>query len=135
LDTGNDEPPELDETIFNVLQSLGAPTLHMQATRHLPFLLRTVRRGFTHRCAIVGVPSTPSPPPKVVKVVFRLDGHSASLGRMLSWKCPICELHGEFVNKVMLGKHLEWDHDVRVTWEGTDEVRLVSVFTMNQDLG
>jgi hypothetical protein len=133
-DTGADEPAETDEVILEALDSLGAPTLRMQATRRLPFLLRTLRHGFAHRCAIVGIPATPNPPAKVIKVVFRLDERCAYLGRMMGWKCPVCELHGAFENRATLGKHLEWDHgEVRVMWEETDEACSISIFVGTGD--
>jgi hypothetical protein len=114
--------------ILDALESLSLSSIRLQATRRLPFLLRTLRRGFAQRCALVGVVTTPKKPSNVVKVVFRRSKKRAYVGQMASWKCPVCYLHTRFANRAMLEKHLEWDHsEVDVLWEEVDEVSLSNI--------
>ena len=112
------------EEIILALESLSLASLRMRATGRLPLLLRTLRRGFMHRCKLLGVPTAPCPLNGVIEVVYQ-RGDACSSERVTSWKCPVCELHRAFLNRDMLQKHMTWDHqEVDVLWEETNEVQL-----------
>jgi hypothetical protein len=120
-----DDDEEPSEEIIAAIETLSLSSLRLQATKRLPFLMRTLRRGFEDRCRLAGVRTARRGPPRgITKVVFRRGEWHEYVGKMSAWKCPVCELHGEFANREMLGRHLDWDHEeVRVGWEEVDEVR------------
>ena len=111
-----DEAPQ--DAIIEAMESLSLSSIRMQATNRLPFLLRTFRRGFASRCKLVGVSTKPDPPTTAVRVIYRRGEGCEYAAKMASWKCPICGFHTAFANRLVLGKHLEWDHqNVEVLWE------------------
>lgn len=124
------------ENLIVALEALILPSLRMQKTRQLPFLLRNLRRGFAYRCSLVDVLIKPAmhTVPSDVRVIFRLmsDGsvseehkecsHEYTIS-LNSWTCPICDFHGSFRSQTMLQKHLEWDHsEAEVHWTHDSEV-------------
>lgn len=95
--------------------------------RQLPFLLRNLRKGFRTLCQTAGVSTKHSFPQGGVNIWYSVGangGHRYKSAMKVGWVCPLCEFHGVFENKYMLGKHLEWDHrEVTVSWQN-DEVGL-----------
>ncbi|TFY79293.1 hypothetical protein EWM64_g4721 [Hericium alpestre] len=112
----------LDTSADALIAAVEALTLHgMEKTRTLPFLPRTVRKGFTLRCERKGIPMTPAAPPKqTINVICQRedeDDDAAFRGEMMEWLCPLCSFHGSFATRSMLTAHLQWDHpEVHFEW-------------------
>ena len=124
--------------LIAALEALVLPSLRMQETGQLPFLLRNLRRGFVDRCFTLGVPTKQAVTPKSplnVRVIFRLLAPNAVVAddesysdeyqiRMGSWSCPVCSLHGDFGTQTLLQKHIEWDHpEIKSRWAHDNRVR------------
>ena len=123
--------------LITALEFLMLPSLQMQKTGQLPFLLRNLRRAFVYRCRLLGISTKPnafSNEPLKIWLIFRLRTNVAVLEGpqgysdehqtcMTSWSCPLCDLHGCFETQVMLQKHIKWDHsEVRTKWMHDNEV-------------
>jgi hypothetical protein len=130
-------PDSPSNKLVAALEVLTLPSLRMQKTGQLPFLLRNLRRGFADRCLLLGMPtkaSVHSDKPLEVHLVFRLQtsgvvvddagGYSDEYKtRMTSWNCPLCDLHGAFGTQAMLQRHIEWDHfEIKTKWIYDNEV-------------
>jgi hypothetical protein len=111
-----------NELLFAV-KHLSYDTLRLQKAKRLPFLRRSLRKGFLGRCLQNGVNTHGHklPNPRVT-VVYRLnttvdEPPDEYVAHTASWLCPLCELHGRFGTREMLQKHLWWDHrEVDVVW-------------------
>lgn len=128
-------PASPSNNLVSALEGFTLSSLRMQKTGQLPFLLRNLRRGFTDRCQLLGIPVEPavhSDKPLEIHLTFRLQTRSVVSEdatysdeyqtRMTSWTCPLCDLHGKFKNHSMLQKHIEWDHsEINMRW-AYDEV-------------
>src|ERR1700683_3453206 len=55
-----DRPTSPSNDLIAALEVLTLPSLRMQKTGQLPFLLRNLRRGFAGRCHQLGIPTKPS---------------------------------------------------------------------------
>ena len=123
--------------LIAALEFLMLPSLRMQKTGQLPFLLRNLRRAFVYRCRLLGISTKPtafSDEPLKIWLIFRLQTNGAVLEGpqgysdehrtcMTSWSCPLCDLHGRFETQAMLQKHIEWDHSaVGTRWMHDNEV-------------
>jgi len=123
--------------LISALEFLVLPSLRMQKTGQLPFLLRNLRRTFVYRCRLLGISTKPtafSDESLKIWLIFRLQTNGAVLEGpqgysdehqtcMTSWSCPLCDLHGRFETQVMLQKHIEWDHsEVGTRWMHDNEV-------------
>jgi hypothetical protein len=126
-----ERPASPSNNLIAALEVLTLPSLRMQKTGQLPFLLRNLRRGFADRCHRLSLPTKPSThlkEPLEVQLTFRLqtgemvfadsEDHSDEYKtRMSSWNCPLCDLHGTFGTQAMLQKHIEWDHsEIKTRW-------------------
>ena len=119
--TSNEPPDEL----VTALESLTLPTIRMQKTHQLPFLLRNLREGFLSRCRALGVPiysdnrqlSLCVQYDYVAGLTYKID--------ISEWLCPLCELHGSFRTREMLDCHLLWDHaEVFSEWGQMDDTEV-----------
>ena len=141
-DTGSDDeaikrPTSPSNNLIAALEVFILPSLRMQKTGQLPFLLRNLRRGFADRCLLLGLSTKPtvcSDELLEVQLIFRLQTNSLVSEdaegfsdeyktRMTSWNCPLCDLHGGFGVQAMLQKHIEWDHsEIETRWMHDNEV-------------
>ena len=127
--SNEDTPPS--EELVHALEALSLHSLQMQRAGRLPFLVRSLRRGFEHRCRLAGVPIRKSYIPNSVNAIYKCNVDPAThvyQTRIAAWRCPLCELHGLFNTREMLAKHIEWDHsEVTCSWQKLDEVRFVQL--------
>lgn len=108
--------PGPSEDLFAAIEALTMSLVVLQAAKQLPFLVRNLRRGFEHRCHLVGVPVAPAAVDISAKVVYQRRSQRYEVD-ISDWHCPLCELLGQFKTREMLEKHLQWDHDeVAVVW-------------------
>jgi hypothetical protein len=126
--------PEPSDELMIALESISLSSLQMQKARQLPFRLQQLRRGFEHRCRLVGVPTDGEHEKRIsVFVVYKYEvkndegtppiAHEYQT-QLDAWVCPLCELHGSLKTREMLAKHLEWDHfEVSCSWEEVGRVR------------
>ena len=131
--------PEPSDELIIALESISLPSLQMQKARQLPFRLQQLRRGFEHRCRLVGVPTDAEHgKPISVSVVYKYEikneegtppvAHEYQT-QTDAWVCPLCELHGSLKTREMLAKHLEWDHfEVSCSWEEVGRVRYLLAY-------
>ncbi|KAG6902050.1 hypothetical protein C0995_005107 [Termitomyces sp. Mi166 len=104
-------PLSISERMKNAIDALSLSSVRMQKTGRLPFLLRNLRRGFKKRCRQLGVPTEPAPEQEArLRVQYEYRSETAK-ARLRDWACPLCELHGFFSTREMLGCHLSWDHE------------------------
>jgi hypothetical protein len=149
-DTGSEgeaieRPTSPSNNLIAALEVFVLPSLRMQKTGQLPFLLRNLRRGFADRCLLLGLstkPTVSSDGLLEVHLIFRLqtnslvseDAESFSdeyKTRMTSWNCPLCDLHSGFGTQAMLQKHIEWDHsEIGTRWMHDDEVSTPLAFML-----
>ena len=126
--------PEPSDELMIALESISLPSLQMQKARQLPFRLQQLRRGFEHRCRLVGVPTdVEHEKPISVSVLYKFEVRNEEGTPPIvheyqtqtdAWVCPLCELHGSLKTREMLAKHLEWDHfEVSCSWEEVGRVR------------
>ncbi|KAF7975516.1 hypothetical protein HWV62_9327 [Athelia sp. TMB] len=119
VDEPDEEKPSMD-ALAAKLTALMLPTLRMQDTKALPFLIRNLRAGFVSRCRSLGISTEPVDEKTTLRIVYRVDkNRGLSISEFLdeytktetnSYTCPLCNLHGSTLNWLMLGVHLEWDH-------------------------
>ncbi|KZT68341.1 hypothetical protein DAEQUDRAFT_727911 [Daedalea quercina L-15889] len=132
LSSSSDEGENIDQ-LARALDALTLTTSRLQQYKQLPFLLRNLRKGFRRRCEKAGIRTNPERRlEETVGVVYRYDWDDGAnedsgnesdhiyeewQGRMDSWSCPLCQLHGHFDTREMLGYHLRLDHnEVKVEW-------------------
>jgi hypothetical protein len=119
---------EPSEELTTAVEALTLSSVRMQKAKHLPFLLRNLRRGFTSRCRSLSIPTQRTS--EGVSVIVRYEysfgvGEHAFETRMEHWICPCCELHGTFQTREMLASHLDWDHDeIHSQWNEVDDGRV-----------
>lgn len=104
-------PPD---EIVNAIEALTLPCVRMQKSKSLPFMLRNLRRGFRHRCNMLGIPTRFREEGISVVVHYELSRDSKEFvfeTRVDKWLCPLCELFGSFPTRVTLANHLKWDHN------------------------
>lgn len=124
-------------SLVAALEPFTLSSLRMQQTKQLPFLLRNLTRGFIDRCRLVGVTTLPTKGQTTpIEFNFRLmkstlnppSGECLDQYNVLTntWSCPLCDLHGIFINLTMLQKHIEWDHsDIGTAWSFDNEVHFL----------
>lgn len=109
---------EPSDELITALESLALPTIRMQKTHQLPFLLRNVREGFLSRCRALGVPIYSHDRQLSLCVRYDYVAGPTYITDISNWLCPLCELHGIFRTREMLDCHLQWDHaEVYSEWE------------------
>lgn len=112
LAMGPKPPPELLHAISNPLLEI-VPSIRQGKTRRLPFLRRSVRVGFKHRCDLRGI-STRIDRAGVRNIQLETSYKSAGSAGWKEtkdgWSCPFCDLFGQFATKEMFEAHLKWDH-------------------------
>ncbi len=93
--------------------------LRMQDTSRLPFLRRSLRRGFRNQCRLRGYGlQRPSSKPHITLVYDCPSAERTCTTHVTDWLCPVCELHGAFDNQEQLSCHLTWDHpELEIRWE------------------
>ncbi|KAK0232269.1 hypothetical protein EDD85DRAFT_888940 [Armillaria nabsnona] len=93
--------------------------LRMQDTSRLPFLRRSLRRGFRNQCRLRGYGlQRPSSKPHITLVYDCPSAKRTCTTHVTDWLCPVCELHGAFDNQEQLSCHLTWDHpELEIRWE------------------
>jgi hypothetical protein len=122
--SSNDDVKGPSNELLIAVKQLSYETLRLQKAKRLPFLRRSLRKGFLGRCLQNGVDTRGEklPDPRVT-VVYRLntivdEPPDEYVAHMASWLCPLCELHGRYSTREMLQKHLWWDHrEVDVVWD------------------
>ncbi|KAK0445967.1 uncharacterized protein EV420DRAFT_1570913 [Desarmillaria tabescens] len=105
--------------LLEALQAHYFTTLRMQDTSRLPFLRRSLRRGFRNQCHLRGYGlQRPSSKPHITLVYDCPSAERTCTTHVTDWLCPVCELHGAFDNQEQLACHLTWDHpELEVKWE------------------
>ncbi|KAF6762024.1 hypothetical protein DFP72DRAFT_594166 [Ephemerocybe angulata] len=99
-------PPRL----FSAISRLALPSERLRQAERLPFLAGRMRRGFLLRCRDLGLPLDSDADAVSLRVRYEhIDEIKFNL-LLTAWKCPICSFHGVFPNRLILAKHLEWDH-------------------------
>ncbi|CAL1708760.1 unnamed protein product [Somion occarium] len=122
--------------LLSALSNLNIGARRLREHSRLPFLRRNLRHGFLAKCRMAGVQVAPkNPPAHAVDITYRYlhdddesgsDGGSSSSSvdvyeerrtSMLTWLCPLCDMHGEFPRREVLKFHLDHDHaGVNVDW-------------------
>ncbi|KAK0496365.1 hypothetical protein EDD18DRAFT_1166089 [Armillaria luteobubalina] len=105
--------------LLEALKALYFTTLRMLDTSRLPFLRRSLRRGFRNHCRLRGYGlQRPSSKPHITLVYDCPSAERTCTTHIRDWLCPVCELHGAFDNQEQLSCHLEWDHpELEFRWE------------------
>lgn len=121
------------------LQALDLQFDRRQYHGELPFLLRNLRKGFKVCCEKEGIPTDPDQPHLPVQVLFRARSNPDEADeelfeqgetKMLTWSCPVCDLHGRLDNGNMLNFHLNHDHpELHVTWQQVHDAQVRSSLT------
>ena len=116
------------EELISAVEALTINPIRMQATRHLPFLRRNLRRGFISRCADALIPIHPDQKRVSLEVVYDyLDGNVFK-AKIDDWLCPLCNLFGKFTTQATLFCHLKWDHqDIVCEWVKVEESDVCAV--------
>ncbi|KIJ14576.1 hypothetical protein PAXINDRAFT_115917 [Paxillus involutus ATCC 200175] len=126
----HEEHTEPSEALLEGLERISLSSVRLQKLRRLPFLRRNLQDGFAHRCKLAGVPTKRISLPRTsISVIYHCPLATTVLGSprkapptgarssMKDWFCPLCSLHHNFANQMMLDKHLSWDHpSVKALW-------------------
>ncbi|KAF9003362.1 hypothetical protein BDQ17DRAFT_1425323 [Cyathus striatus] len=111
---------EMPEALIKSISKLILPSLLMQKNHRLPFLLRSLRKGFKLRCTQLGIPVGVEKNKGKEETLVSYEGTSNLRyeTRISRWLCPLCELFGKFNTREMLAFHLTCDHpEVYVEWK------------------
>ncbi|KAF8906729.1 hypothetical protein CPB84DRAFT_1844201 [Gymnopilus junonius] len=114
-DTFDSEP---STALLSAVQALTLPTIRMQTTKQLPFLLRNLRKGFYSRCRKFCLPIYHDGRDIVLQVHYEYAGGITYKAEVSKWQCPLCNLFGTFPTREMLNFHLQMDHlEVYYDWQ------------------
>ncbi|KAF8838931.1 hypothetical protein BDN67DRAFT_824590 [Paxillus ammoniavirescens] len=137
----HEEHMEPSEALLEGLERISLSSVRLQKLRRLPFLRRNLQDGFAHRCKLAGVPTKRISLPRAsISVIYHcplattvLGSHrktppTAARSSMKDWFCPLCSLHRNFANQMMLDKHLSWDHpSVKSLWDEHHNVLTLTI--------
>ncbi|KAJ3507036.1 hypothetical protein NLJ89_g6530 [Agrocybe chaxingu] len=114
--------PDPPDELVAALEALSLPSIRMQSTRQLPFLRRSLRRGFSKLCLGLEIDIYSNEKEVSLTVLYEYAGGISHETEVSDWLCPLCELFGSFETKEMLECHLSWDHaEVFHEWHKFDE--------------
>lgn len=121
--------------LVSAVKALSPSLMRLRATRHLPFLPRSLRKGFLKRCRDLLVPIYPLDKEIHLQVQYSIAGEGVHQVEVDKWMCPICDFFGELPTKEMLECHLRWDHqEVYCEWEDLGLNKVIRFFPFTSNL-
>ncbi|KAF8632893.1 hypothetical protein AX17_004739 [Amanita inopinata Kibby_2008] len=117
----NAASPSPPVDLLRALQLYTLPSVILREAKQLPFLPRTLRRGFEAQCRSLRIPTTPTTSSERDTTFLVRYEHVADAfyeRQFDKWQCPLCDLFGRFATREMLKFHIKQDHQTMfVEWD------------------